>query len=148
MNYFTQLEKTLDMYFGKKAPALPNNAKELIVKIAPYLVILSLILTIPAILLIFGLGSVATVFAPLGGVRSVVALPTMWVGILLLVPVVVLEAMAIPGLFSKSAKAWQYMYWAQLISVVSSLVQLNLVSAILSALIGFYLLFQVKSFYK
>lgn len=147
-NPLARLEGMLDEYFGKKAPALPQNIKEFIVKIAPYLVIISLIFTIPAILVLFGLGSLATVFSPLGGTRAVAGVPTMWVGIILLIPAVILEAMAVPGLFSRKITAWRYMYWAQFISIVSSLVQINIVGALLSALIGFYLLFQVKSLYK
>ncbi len=147
-NSLGQLEATLDEYFGKKAPALPQNAKELIVKIAPFLAIISAIFTLPAILLLLGLGGLATVLSPFGGVSSVASIPTMWVSILILIPVVILEVIAIPGLFAKAAKAWRYMYWAELITVVSSLVQLNIVGAILSAIIGFYILFQIKSFYK
>ncbi|MCL4418940.1 hypothetical protein M1146_02430 [Patescibacteria group bacterium] len=147
-NPLSQLEGTLNEYFGKKAPALPQNIKEIIVKIAPYLVIISLIFTIPAILVLFGLGSLATMLAPLGGARSVAGVPTMWIGIILLIPAVLLEIMAVPGLFSKKIAAWRYMYWAQLISIISSLVQLYIVGAILSAVIGFYILFQVKSLYK
>lgn len=147
-NSLGQLEGTLNEYFDKKAPMLPQNAKEIIVKIAPFLAIVSVIFTLPAILLLFGLGGVATVLAPFGDVRSVTLIPTMWVSILLLVPVVILEVMAIPGLFAKTAVAWKYMYWAQLITIVSSLIQLNIMGALLSALIGFYILFQIKSFYK
>lgn len=145
---FAQLEGILDEYFGKKAPALPQNAKEIIVKIAPFLAILSVIFTLPTILLLLGLGSLATMLSPFGGVSSVSSIPTMWFSVLLLIPVVILEVMAIPGLFAKTAKAWRYMYLAQLITVVSSLIQFNIVGAFLSALIGFYILFQVKSFYK
>lgn len=148
MKTLTQLEDTLDLYFGKKAPALPTNIKDLIVKLAPYLSIIALILTLPAILLILGLGSFATMLAPLGGVQSVSTLPTMWLGIILLIPVVVLEAMAIPGLFARKAVAWKYMFWAQLITLVSSLVQFNIVGALIGAVIGFYILFQIKSHYK
>lgn len=148
MNFLNQLEKTLDDYFGKKAPALPHNIKEIIVKIAPYLAILGVIISLPAIFLLLGLGSLATVVAPLGSASSVAQVPTMWIGILLLIPSVVLEAMAIPGLFSRKATAWRYLYWAQLISVLAAILQLNIVAAILTAVIGFYLLFQVKSFYK
>ncbi|MEN9407672.1 MAG: hypothetical protein RLZZ455_888 [Candidatus Parcubacteria bacterium] len=144
----TQLETTLELYFVKKAPALPLNIKEIIVKIAPYLTIISLILTIPAILLLFGLGSVATMLAPMGGVQTVTGLPTMWLGIVLLIPVVILEAMAIPGLFARKATGWRYMYWAQLVGVVSNLVSLNIMGAIIGAIIGFYFLFQIKSHYK
>ncbi len=142
------LEQSLELYFGKKAPALPANIKEIIVKLAPYLAIIGLVITVPAILLLFGLGSVATMLSPLGGTQTATTLPTMWLGILLLIPVVVLEAMAVPGLFARSAKAWKYMYLAQLITVVSNLVQLNFVGAVISALIGFYILFQVRSYYK
>lgn len=147
-NGLKQLEDTLDQYFGKKAPALPANIKDLIVKIAPYLSILSVILTIPAILLLLGLGSFATMLAPVGGMQSISAVPTMWLGIVLLIPVVILEALAIPGLFARKAVAWKYMYWAQLITLVSSLVQFNIVGALIGALIGFYILFQIKSEYK
>ena len=143
-----RLEKTLDVYFGKKAPALPQNAKEIIVKIAPILAIIAVVITIPAILVLLGLGGLATVVSPMGGVRSVSALPTMWISILLLIPTIILELMAIPGLFARKMIAWRYMYWAQLISIVSSLIQFNLIGAIISALIGFYLLFQVRNLYK
>lgn len=147
-NTLDQLETTLAEYFGKKAPALPENAKETLVKIAPYLTVISLIITIPAILLLFGLGGIATMLAPMGGVQSISTVPTMWLSILLLIPVVILEGMALPGLFARKALAWKYMYWAQLFSVVSGLVQFNIFGALISALIGFYLLFQVKHLYK
>lgn len=143
----TQLERTLDEYFGKKAPALPHNIKDLIVKIAPYLVIISVIFMLPALLALVGLGGMMTTFAPFGGMRSVGMVPAMWFSILLFVPVIILEVMAIPGLFSRTITAWRYVYWAQLIAIVASLVQFDIFGAIISALIGFYLLFQIKSFY-
>lgn len=144
----TQLENTLHEYFVKKAPALPENIKEIIVKIAPYLTIISLIVTIPALFILLGLGGVVTTMAPLGGMRGVQSTTAVWLSLLFLIPVVILEAMAIPGLFSRSQKAWKFLYWAQIISVISSLVQLQLFNAILSAIIGFYILFQIKSHYK
>jgi len=147
-NVLIQLEDTLDEYFGKKAPALPQNIKEILVKIAPYLVIIGLIFTIPAILALIGLGSIISTFAPMGGTQAVAGVPAMWVGIIFLIPVAILEAMAVPGLFSRKATAWRYVFWAQLITIVSNLVQLNIVGGIISALIGFYILFQVKSLYK
>ena len=147
-NPLTQVEGTLDEYFGKKAPALPQNIKEIIVKIAPYLVIISLIFAIPAILALFGIGSLATVLSPLGGARSVAGSLTIWVGTILIVSSVILEIMAVPGLFSRKITAWRYMFWAQLITIISILVQINIVGALLSTLIGFYILFQIKSLYK
>lgn len=147
-NFLRQLEVTLNEYFGKKAPQLPSNVKEFIVKIAPYLVIISLIFTIPAIFVIFTLGSAATGLAPVAGAEAVSSLPFMWLSILLLIPVVILYLLALPGLFKRSAVAWKYIFWGQLISIVSALLQLNIFGAILGALIGFYILFQIRSYYK
>ncbi|HLB61109.1 MAG TPA: hypothetical protein VJL83_05905 [Patescibacteria group bacterium] len=147
-NVLTQLERTLDEYFGKKAPALPANVKDIIVKIAPYLVIISVIFMLPGLLALFGLGGMMTAFAPFGGMGSAGMVRGMWVSILLFVPVIILEVMAIPGLFSRTITAWRYVYWGQLIAIVASLVQFDIFGAIISALIGFYILFQIKSFYK
>jgi len=147
-NILNQLEATLDEYFGKRAPQLPENIKELIVKIAPYLTIVGIIFTIPAILLLLGLTGIATIVAPIGGAASVAAVPTMWIAGLLLIPVIVLEAMAIPGLFAKTKIGWKYTYWAQLVSTVSSLVSLNIFGAIIGGALGFYILFQIKNHYK
>lgn len=147
-NILKQLEDTLELYFVKKAPALPTNIKDLLVKIAPYLVIISLIMTIPAILLLLGLGSFATMIAPAGGADTVATLPNMWIGIVLLIPVVILDAMAVPGLFARKAVGWKYIFWAQLIALVSSIIQFNIVGGIIGAIIGFYILFQIKSHYK
>lgn len=147
-NVMTQLEDTLDEYFGKKAPALPQNIKEILVKIAPYLIIISLIFTIPAILALIGLGSFVSMLAPAGGAQAVAGIPAMWIGIIFLIPVAILEVMAVPGLFSRKIGAWRFMFWAEIISVISSLVQINIVGALISAVIGFYLLFQVKGLYK
>lgn len=147
-NTLKQLEDTLELYFVKKAPALPTNIKDILVKIAPYLVIISLIMTIPAILLLLGLGGFATTIAPAGGADAVATLPNMWIGIILLIPVVILDAMAVPGLFARKAIGWKYIFWAQLIGVVSSIIQFNIIGGLIGAIIGFYILFQIKSHYK
>jgi len=44
-----QLEKVLEEYLVKKAPALPTNLKELLVKFAPYLAIIGVVLSVPAL---------------------------------------------------------------------------------------------------
>ncbi|MEK7573605.1 MAG: hypothetical protein AAB531_04235 [Patescibacteria group bacterium] len=140
-NPLAQFEDTLDEYFGKKAPALPQNIREFIVKIAPYSAIIFLIFTLFGFIGYYVLGQSLGGFTTIGNFHM-----------LLLVPVVILEAMAVPGLFSRKAMAWRYMFWALIISSASNLVQLNIVggiiSTLISALIGFYILFQIKSFYK
>lgn len=144
----SQLETTLDEYFGKKAPQMPDNIKELLVKFAPYLVILGLLFTIPGLLAVVGFGGFASMVAPFGGMNAMKAVTGMWLGIILMVPVVVLEAMALPGLFAKTKQGWKYMYFASLVSILANVLQFNLVGAVIGAIISFYILFQIKSEYK
>jgi hypothetical protein len=40
------------------------------------------------------------------------------------------------------------MYYATILSLVSGIVSMNFVSAIIGAIIGFYILFQVRSHYS
>jgi hypothetical protein len=145
---FDQLEVTLNEYFAKKAPQLPKKIKDIFVKIAPYIAIVSVIITVPSLLLILGLGGVDTVLAPMGGVQSMSALPTMWLSIVLLIPVVILEILAIPGLFGRKMVGWKYMYWAIIISIISNIVQFNIIGAIITFIVNFYILFQIRSYYK
>ena len=142
-----KIESSLELYLHKKAPALPKGAKEFLVKLVPYVVIITVVLTLPAILLLLGLDSLVTLFAPLGGPQSMAEVPNIWIITLLLIPVVILQAMAIPGLFSHKETAWRYLYWAELISIVSGLAQLN-VGHLIGAAISLYLLFQIRSYYK
>ncbi|MDO8609713.1 MAG: hypothetical protein Q7R95_04140, partial [bacterium] len=145
-----QLEDTLELYLVKKAPfTLPDNVKEIIVKFAPYLSILMLVVAIPGILLALGLGSVVAPFTAMMGPQYAVSYGMGYVVSMAVLAVsVVLEAMAVPGLFSRSLKAWHLLFYASLISAVSSLLSGQIVSAIIGAVIGLYFLFQVKSYYK
>src|SRR5258708_35271530 len=77
LSSLSQLETTLDLYFNKKAPALPAGIKEFVVAITPYGTILGAIFAVPAVLPLLG---ISAVFAPMmlfpGGwdIRSVVSL--------------------------------------------------------------------------
>jgi len=132
----SQLETTLEEYFVKKAPPLPENIKEIIVKIAPYLVLLAVVFSIP------------NFFVPGGKMYMTHMAGNLWLSSALLLPVLVLQALAIPGLFNRKKIAWKYMFWAQLIIIVTSLIQLNIGGLIIGGIVGFYILFQVKSLYK
>ena len=70
-----------------------------------------------------------------------------WVWWVIMIIQVGLEAMAIKPLFAKSKQGWTYMFYAQLLSVVTSLSSMS-VGSLLFTVVGFYLLYQVKSEYK
>lgn len=137
--YLTLIEEKLNLLLGKKAPALPENVKEFIVKYSPYLCIVVIVLFLPSLLLALGLGSFfGYIFHP----------SLSFYGIILLLSII-LQFMAIPGLKKRSRKAWEYMFYASILSLISSIFAFNkLGEGIISALISFYILFQIKSYYK
>ena len=142
------LEETLDLYFGQKAPAIPPNVKELLVKFAPWITLFILVITLPAVLIALGLGALAAPLAFLIGPGYGVSYGVAYtVGMVILGVSVLLEALSVPGLFRRTRQGWRYAYYATLVSIVGSLIGLNIVSAIVSAVVGFYILFQIKSYY-
>ena len=142
-----QLEATLAEYFVKKAPAMPKNIKELIVKFAPYLVIISIIISVPAVFALFGLGAVVSTM-PYGAAAVTGFGQWYMVGILFLIATLILEGLAVPGLLSRSRKGWNLMFYAILLNAVYAIVQMNIVGLIIGTGIGLYIAFQVRSMYR
>ena len=130
-------------YFGQKAPQLPPKAKEVIVKIAPWLVIIGIVLSLPAILALFGWGAMWGSWLMWGGVVG----GTYYLSLILTIVVIVLEIIALPGLFHRTRKGWLFAFYAVLVGTVQNLVMMNLGALIVGLLVGFYLLFQVRSYY-
>lgn len=129
-----------------KLPALPKNARDVLVKLAPWL---ALIFGIIGVVLSIAATGFLTVLSPvmvLGGGFGVAAGGI--VGAVLALVSSALLLMAYPGLRDRKMAGWRWLFWSQAVSVVSSVVGLNLVGAIVGALIGFYLLYQVKSYYR
>lgn len=132
------LEKELEPIFTKQLPAFPDNIKDLFVKIAPFLAIISV------------------VFGILGAGFGLLFAPLMWfsgslligIAMLFLVIMIILDALAIPGLFAKKMVGWKYMYYAQFVSLIYSLFMGSWFSGILGAFIGFWILFQIKEKYS
>ena len=143
-DYITKLQDFLDLYFGKKAPQLPANIKELIVKYSPYLAIISIVIAVPGLLLALGISAFATPFFAMGAFHYGPSFTL--VGLVLLLSLG-LEAVAIPGLFKRAKSAWDLMFYASLINSFYQLVTFNLAGLIIGALISFYFLFQIRSYY-
>lgn len=141
----SQLENILDEYLVKKAPEMPKAWKEIIVQFGPWITLIMLILAAPALLALLGIGALLTPFSFVGGVGAGFSYI---VNIVFSIVVIVLEAMAIPGLFARSRKGWDLMFYAILLSGVQSLLTGNIFGLIVGTLLSLYILFQVKSYYK
>lgn len=141
-----QLEAFFDEHMVKKAPfQIPQGGKEFIAKVSPYLIILFAIATLPLILFALGLGAILAPFAILGG----------WhmgglgmLSALLAIVTLVVELSAVPGLFKRTRQSWRLVFYASLISLAANVLSLNIFGGIIGAIIGWYILFQVKEVYK
>lgn len=140
-----QLEDTISLYLVQKAPALPKEWKDLIVKFAPWLTLIFVILSLPAVLVLFGISTIALPFSFLAGPYAPAGISA---ALIFLVAIIVLEALAIPGLFKRQRQAWNYLYWAALLGAVENIITFNLGGLIIGTLLSLYLLFQVREYYK
>lgn len=140
-----QYIKMMEGWFGK-FPALPKSATDVLVKIAPWIALIFGVLGVLGSLAATGILAALSPFVALGGGLGVAAGGVVG-GILALVGSV-LMLMSFPGLRDHKMAGWKWAFWSQAVSVLSSVVMLNLVGAVISALIGFYLLFRIKSYYK
>ena len=131
----------LDFYLVQKAPfQIPDDAKEWIVKFSPWIAVVLLVITLPAVLLALGLGAA---LVPFGTVVPGFA----YVWILLLAHVVLL-VLALPGLFARKMSSWKLVFYARIVSIVSSLLSGAIVSAVLGGLISLYVLFQIRDKFR
>ncbi|MFA6184589.1 MAG: hypothetical protein WCT51_01605 [Candidatus Shapirobacteria bacterium] len=140
----TKLEKGLDKIFVKKLPELPKKIKEIIVKYGPYLAVILLVLSVPVILAFMGLMITTTSLILLGGTRGCFYIISVLLGIVM----IILQIMAIPGLFKRKIKSWRLLFYISLISALLSLLKFDLGGLIIGAGISWYILFQIKSYYK
>jgi hypothetical protein len=133
----------LDFYLVKKAPIqIPDNAKEWIVKYGPWITIVILVLTLPLLLAVLGIG---TVLMPFAGIGYATGFGFVAIGLLIEIG---LTVMALPGLFARKMSGWTLLLYARLVSVVANILSGAVVSALLVGLISLYILFQVRALYK
>jgi len=145
-NPLIQLEDLLDEYLVKKAPfTIPDKWKEAIVKFAPWINLILMILALPALLALFGIGAFLAPFSYLGGLRTGMAYT---LGLIVASIAIVLNALAIPGLFKRTRQGWMFVFYATLIGVVENAIHFNIGNLIIGSLLSLYMLFQVKSYYK
>lgn len=133
--------KKLEDFFAK-APHLPNDIREIIVKIAPYLAIIGIVFSVPAIFALFGIGLMTAPVVMMGGYGG------MWMlaGAFAIANLVLL-VLAFPGLKARTQKGWMYTFYSVLLGAVQSLLSLNLVGLIIFTTLELYILFEVKSHY-
>lgn len=134
--------------FFKKAPDIPTNGKEALVKITPWLALIFGVLGVLGGLAGIGLLTAFSPLAALGGASEVASYGGGVVAAWVWLASSVLLLAAYPGTKARKLSGWNLLFWSEVLNIVGSLIAGSIVSAIIGGLIGFYLLFQIKSYYK
>lgn len=138
-----------------KAPfQVPVKAKDVIVKIAPWVTLVVALLSLPAIFAIFTISTyVGSVYGAY--VMSSVG-PMYYVAIALLVVEVVLMVLSIAPLMKQKRQGWLLVFYSSTISIAYSIIgafsygfnPVGLLTGLISAAISYYVIFQIRSYYK
>ena len=140
------LKPLKDVY--AKAPALPTNARDVLVSIAPWL---ALIFGVLAILAGIGGLGVFTAFSPLAYMAGAGASMLLLVSAGVAVVEGIVMVLAFAPLKARKVRGWNLLVWSEVLAVLSSIVSLrvgDVVWALVGAAIAFYILFQIESYYK
>ena len=129
-----------------KLPSLPKGGRDVLVMVAPWFALIFGILGVLASLGGLGILSVLSPMMLLGAGLSSTTGSLLSVAIALVSSVLML--VAFPGLKSRKMQGWNLLFWSEVVAFVSSLVAFAFVSGVIGALIGFYLLYQIRSNYK
>ena len=140
-----QLDDKLELYLVKKAPSIPDNWKEILVKITPWLMIVFAIFAIPSLLMVLGINIFALPFSYLGNLRYGTSFS---INMLLAAVILVLQLMAIPGLLKRAKKGWNLVYYAVLVGVLQNIVSFSIGGLLIGSLLSLYILYQIKEKYK
>ncbi|MCL4384597.1 chromate transporter [Patescibacteria group bacterium] len=141
----SQANNFLEDLFLRKAPALPTNVKEAIVKYGPYITLIILLLSLPGLLFVLGVSALLAPVSYYGGVSSGLHFSF---SVVFLIITLVLEALAVPGLIKRRRSGWNLAYYAALLNAVYNLVSLNIVSFLISTALSLWILFQIREYYK
>lgn len=133
----------LDYYLVQKAPfQIPENGREMIVKFGPWVLLVLLLITLPLVLFVLGIG---TVVMPFGGLPYAAGFGF---AAIFLILYYILWIASMPGLFARKKSGWNLAFYGELLNIVYSLVSGAILGAIVGGLIGLYLLFQVRTKYN
>jgi hypothetical protein len=132
----------LDYYLVQKAPfQIPDAGREFLVKFGPWIGLILLIISLPAVLIVLGIG---TFLMPFGG--PVYATGFTFAAIFLIAHFVLMIA-ALPGLFARKRTGWNLVFYSELLSIVYSLLSGGIIGGLVGGLIGLYILFQIRTLY-
>lgn len=131
----------LDAYFGTGCSVqLPDGVRELLVRFGPWITLVVLVISLPAILATLG---ISTLLSPFLGPR-VTGFGVTW---LLNVVQTGLVLVALPGLFRRRYASWRLLFLGQVVGIAGNLLSGPVLGTALGAVLGLFLLFQIRPKY-
>lgn len=138
-------EQQLETYFIDKAPfQIPVHTKEAIVKYVPWINLVFMFILLPVILAVLGLGVLFTPVSFLGGLGGGI---TYIITLVFTVGILLLRALALPGLFNRKRSGWVFSYYGDLINIVLNILSFSIIG-LLFDVVFLFVLFQVRNYYK
>jgi len=131
----------------EKFPHLPEGGRKFLVDVSPWIALIFGILGVIGLLAAGGLGVIATILT------FGLALPVL-IQVLVGLLSAVLLLMSFPGLKAHTKKGWNLVFYSQVVSIIGSVIFLalggfgSILGTVIGALIGFYILFEIRSYYK
>ena len=149
MQYLQELDKFFHEIYVTKAPFnIPENWKEIIVKVNPYLNILGILMSLVALPVLLGFGALSsfvgvasgTALNPLNNIMGIL-------GLVFTLANLVLMVMAAQGLFKRKASAWKLIFYASPLNAVQAALGFNIAGVVITLVVVMYVLYQVKAKY-
>ncbi len=134
-----------DDLLGSKAPIqIPGKVRYLMAKFGHWLVMGMMILVLPGQLISLGMRAAMLPFASMAGTDSSLKLAFALAMLLFLIVILI---MALPGLQGRKMVGWQLLVLANGINMIHGLLTGAIVGPVLGAMIGLYVLFQLRRYY-
>lgn len=128
-----------------KLPELPKSATDVLVRITPWIALIFGILGVLGSLAGLGILTALSPFVMMGnGIGGTAT--SLLTAVLSLVSSALLLA-AFPGTKAHKMQGWKMLFWSEAVSTISSVLLISL-TGVIGAFIGFYLLYQIKRYYK
>lgn len=144
------LEQWMAPFFAK-LPHLPPNARQTIVTIAPMLALIFGILGLFVILtggVIASLLSIVSIVMLADGLRPLLLLIALLAGGI----AAALDLLAYKPLAARKKKGWNYLFYGTVLTTCSAILEVvfgaGTLGSIIGALLGFWLLFEVRGLYQ
>jgi len=142
LNHMNNFIKWLEG-INAKLPALPAKVKEVLVKLSPYLAIISVLTSLQALFVFFNF---APYFSGFGRMGMMGGGMFGWYWIYLIVRTV-LYCFAISPLFKRAESGWNYVFYASVIAALVGLITGNIIGALIGFAISCYFLFQIRPYF-